>query len=125
MEEIRQEFLNEAISSLKILQKDLQNLPANFVTDSFLYELFRRIHTIKGTSQTFDFKYSGTLAHEIENLLQTLREKKINQTEAVSFVIKEGIKVLLEALQNEPLLKLPAQGEDFIAKIRRLIPRSE
>ena len=68
MEELRQEFLNASVANLATLQNEL--LTADFFPDPFLHKLFRRLHTIKGTAQTFDFKISGNLAHEIENVLQ-------------------------------------------------------
>lgn len=67
MENFRQQFLLESTKKLKILQNSLKD--KKFFDDLERSEVFRTLHTIKGTAQTFDFAVSSRLAHELENLL--------------------------------------------------------
>ena len=123
MDELRQDFLNTSVSNLAALQKEL--LTADFFSNPFLQKLFRQLHTIKGTAQTFDFKISGNLAHEIENVLQALRENKLERTNEVSSTVKEGIQLLRETLENEQTNNLAICPEYFIEKVRTLIPNAK
>ena len=70
MGELRQEFLKQTISNLNTLQKEILGKPT--LSDDFLRRFFRQLHTIKGTSNTFNLNHLAYLAHEIENLLQAV-----------------------------------------------------
>ncbi len=64
MNNLQQDFLLGSISDLEILSA---NLEGENLREEFLREVFRKIHTIKGTAQTFGFVNSARLAHELEN----------------------------------------------------------
>jgi two-component system chemotaxis sensor kinase CheA len=121
MDELRQEFLTEAILSLKNLQAKLRT---EEISGNLEREIFRAFHTLKGTSQTFNFNVSGKLAHEIENLLQAKRDNQISANDAFTSLLKEGINLLLETFQRAQDKKEVAFPDDFAEKLRALIPNS-
>lgn len=117
-QELRQEFLAETIENLTNLQKDLQNLEAETLSEDFLRHFFRRLHSVKGTAQTFGFGNLSRHAHEIENLLQAINVNKIAQSEETTLVIEESLTHLLEFCRDAKYL-IPSGFSD---KISRMIP---
>ncbi len=97
MEEFRQHFLSESVKNLEALISDLQN--ADAFSDTEKRELFRALHTIKGSSQTFGFVSASHLTHELESILSAKSEEIfINKNFKNLFV--EGIALLIKSLQE-------------------------
>lgn len=67
MEDFHQQFSSDAVKTLKNLQNNFQS--AEEFSDSERREVFRTLHTIKGTAQTFGFSAASRLAHELEIVL--------------------------------------------------------
>jgi chemotaxis protein histidine kinase CheA len=104
MDKFREEFLKETASTLKTLQTKLKG-PAAF--EDYSTEFAHRLHTLKGSSMTFNLPIPGRFIHEIENLIQAQREGKIAHTEWIKDVLEESFEILLnlfrQASENEEL----------------------
>jgi chemotaxis protein histidine kinase CheA len=104
MDTFREEFLKETASTLKTLQTKLKS-PAAF--EEYSTEFAHRLHTLKGSSMTFNLPIPGRFIHEIENLIQAQREGKIAHTEWIKDVLEESFETLLnlfrQASENEEL----------------------
>lgn len=102
MEKFRQQFLLDSAKKLKNLQNSLKD--KDFLADLEKREIFRTLHTIKGSAQTFEFDSSSRLAHELENILanQHLLGEKFNP------LFTEGIGWLLDSFEQENF-KIPNQ----------------
>jgi len=113
MKDIHRQFLLDSIKKLKNLQINLQK--AESFSDPERREVFRTLHTIKGTAQTFGFASSSRLAHELESLLSAgqIITNKIFQS-----LFTEGIKFLISSFEQKDF-EFPAQ---FAEKIHRAIP---
>ena len=118
MEELRREFLAEAVVNLENLQNKLHN---GEVSEEFERQLFRTFHTLKGTSQTFNLNILGKLAHEIENLLQAKRENQISEENFIKF-LKEGVELLFETFRRAQEKKEVVFPDNFVDKIRKFLP---
>jgi chemotaxis protein histidine kinase CheA len=119
MEDLRQEFLAEAIANL---EKLLARLQSEGISEELEREVFRALHTLKGTSQTFNLNLQGKFAHEIENLLQAKRENQISQNQDFAPLLKEGIALLLETFRRANEKREVVFPNDFIEKLRGAIP---
>lgn len=117
-QELQQEFLAETTENLTNLQKDLQNLETETLSEDYLRHFFRRIHSIKGTAQTFGLSNLSRTAHEIENLLQAISLNRISQSEETTLIIEESLTHLLKLCADD---KQPIPS-GFSDKINRLIP---
>ncbi len=117
MEDLRRHFSSESIEKLKSLSEDLQN--ADAFSDLKRRELFRALHTIKGSSQTFGFESSSRVAHKLESLL-SVRSKEIFTNENDKNLFVEGIELLIKSLQEKHLV-IPAS---FTKKIDAVIADS-
>jgi len=57
-------------------------------------DLFRAIHTIKGSAGFLGLTSIGTLTHAMESLLDSLREDRLQMTEPISEALIEGTDIL-------------------------------
>lgn len=108
MDDLLSEFLTETSESLATLDIELVNLEQNPNDTSILSNIFRLVHTIKGTCGFLGLPRLETLAHSGENVLGKVRDGELTVTaEAVTLIlgsidrIKE-ILAYLEANETEP-----------------------
>lgn len=121
---IRQEFLTQTISCLETLKEEFLNNLKLPLPEEFLRQFFRQLHTIKGTSKTFDLNELALLAHEIENLLQSLQSNQILLDSNSSSIIQEGFENLLGVTKSYQAGQPIAISPEFVKKLRELIPNS-
>lgn len=118
MKELHDYFSVESIKKLRTLSKDLQS--AETLSDELRSELFRTLHTVKGSSQTFGFATSSRLAHELENLFSAAKSKEISANKIVKNLFVEGINLLVDSLKQKNF-EIPAA---FVEKIHAIVPDS-
>jgi two-component system, chemotaxis family, sensor kinase CheA len=122
MDELTREFLIESQEGLDRMERCLTELETHPGDAALLAEVFRSVHTIKGTTGFLGFKRLETLAHAGENLLGLLRDGKLEATAPVI----TGLLQLLDGLRS--ILKLVeaegGEGEqddaDLIACLEQL-----
>ena len=79
MEDIRRQFQASSIEFLNKTSAELKN--SDSVSKELMQSLFRRIHTIKGSAQTFGLNNTSVLAHDVENILELFRQIHESETE--------------------------------------------
>ena len=77
MDELTREFLIESQEGLDRMERCLTELEERPRDTALLAEIFRSVHTIKGTTGFLGFKRLEKLAHAGENLLGLLRDGKL------------------------------------------------
>ncbi|HKF48204.1 MAG TPA: chemotaxis protein CheW [Terracidiphilus sp.] len=107
MDELTREFLIESQEGLDRMERCLTQLESTPDDAGLLAEIFRAVHTIKGTTGFLGFKRLEKLAHAGENLLGQLRDGKLAATpEIITCQLQ-----LLDVLRS--ILKLiEEQGEE-------------
>lgn len=90
-EEIRDIFIEEATDIIEKLDIDIINFEEDPGEKSLLNELFRGVHTLKGSANSFGFSRLGEFVHHFEDVLDHYRN-----TEDV--VDKESIDLFLSAV---------------------------
>lgn len=83
MDELTREFLIESQEGLDCMERCLTELEERPDDTALLAEIFRAVHTMKGTTGFLGFKRLEKLAHAGENLLGLLREEKLQATAPV------------------------------------------
>lgn len=83
----------------------LENESGNCYSEETINEIFRIMHTIKGSSAMMSYEYISKLAHSIEDLFYFLREEKPKDVDYESLsdlILKcvDFIKVELEKIKN-------------------------
>ncbi len=96
MDELTREFLIESQEGLDRMERCLTELEERPADAALLADIFRSVHTIKGTTGFLGFKRLERLAHAGENLLGMLREGKL----AANPPIVTGLLQLLDALRS-------------------------
>ncbi|MDR6552798.1 chemotaxis protein CheA [Paenibacillus qinlingensis] len=70
-------FIDESKEHLQSLNENLLNLESNPKDISIVHNIFRSAHTLKGMSATMGFEDIAALTHEMENVLDLVRNSKI------------------------------------------------
>src|SRR5437588_12319912 len=61
-------------------------------------QIFRRVHTLKGSAGSFGFKAANRIAHEFESVLDGLRLGRVQLTESVLDIFDDAVDAILAAL---------------------------
>jgi len=118
MDELTREFLIESQEGLDRMERCLTDLEERPGDTALLGEIFRSVHTIKGTTGFLGFKRLEKLAHAGENLLGLLRDGKLSASTPVITALLQ----LLDGLRN--ILKtIEADGNEGESEDGALIAR--
>ncbi|OAS21712.1 chemotaxis protein CheA [Paenibacillus oryzisoli] len=71
-------FIDESKEHLQSLNENLLNLESNPKDISIVHNIFRSAHTLKGMSATMGFEDIAALTHDMENVLDLVRNSKID-----------------------------------------------
>lgn len=87
-------YIDGSRENLDTMDKMLLNLEQNPANLDAVEEIFRAAHTLKGMSATMGFEKIAHLTHEMENILDKLRNQEIPVTTEVVDIIFETFDVL-------------------------------
>ena len=129
MDELTREFLIESQEGLDRMERCLTDLEERPQDAGLIGDIFRSVHTIKGTTGFLGFKRLEKLAHAGENLLGLLRENKLTANrELITGLLQllDGLRSILKTVEAKDTegegddaaligcleeLQLPAQAE--------------
>jgi chemotaxis protein histidine kinase CheA len=103
MDELLREFLTETSEGISVLDVELVKLERTPDDPSLLGNIFRLVHTIKGTCGFLGLPRLERLAHAAETVLGKIRDGELAATpEAVTLILEslDGIKAILAALES-------------------------
>src|ERR1035437_2263723 len=112
MDELTREFLIESQEGLDRMERCLTDLEEWPQDASLIGDIFRSVHTIKGTTGFLGFKRLEKLAHAGENLLGLLREGKLAADRAVItglLQLLDGLRSILKTIEADGT---EGEGED-------------
>src|SRR5271165_2470501 len=119
MEEIVKEFLAESAEGLDGLERDLVELEHDPTSSQLLAEIFRAVHTIKGSSGMLGYPKLESVAHAGEGLLGALRDGKL----ALNPELTSGLLAMVDALRAllRAIERTGSQGpEDYSGVVHSL-----
>ncbi len=114
MDDLLREFLTETNEGLAILDNELVKLEQNPNDPSLLGNIFRTVHTIKGTCGFLGLPRLEKVAHASENVLGKFRDGVLPVTPySVTLILAslDRIKMLLAALEQNGVEPEGADGE--------------
>jgi len=122
MDDLLSEFLTETTENLSVLDLELVKLEQNPNDPALLSNIFRLVHTIKGTCGFLGLPRLESVAHAAENVLGKIRDNELAVSpEAISLILEsldcvKTIMAALEATESEPA------GDDsaLIGRLNRL-----
>ena len=111
MDDLTREFLLESQEGLDRMERCLTDLEARPGDTELLADIFRSVHTIKGTTGFLGFSRLEALSHAGENLLGLLRDGKL----AANPAIISGLLALMDMLRGvlHSIETTAAEGENL------------
>ncbi len=129
-EQLRELFVEEAGESLRDFEQALLLLESLPDDPDLVGKLFRNVHTLKGNSRILGFVSIERFAHDLENLLDSLRRSELIVNEQVADVLLRCLDVLKElvaevaggAAHNADAYRVASEG---VAKVVAQLAASE
>ena len=126
MDELLRDFLTETGESLDLVDAELVRFEQEPNNGQILGNIFRLVHTIKGTCGFLGLPRLETLAHAAENLIGKFRDGMPVTAEAVTLTLStiDRIKTILDGLAANAQEPAGDDG-DLIAQLDRLARRDD
>jgi len=98
----REMFLEEAVELFESADNVLLEAENNgTLTDDEMGQLFRDVHTLKGSGASVELAYFAEFTHDVENLMDKLRSHKIEYQPEMAGTLIDGLDVMKEILDLE------------------------
>ena len=98
----REMFLEEASELFESADNVLLEAENNgTLTDDEMGQLFRDVHTLKGSGASVELAYFAEFTHDVENLMDKLRSHKIEFIPEMAETLLDGLDVMKEILDLE------------------------
>ncbi|BDQ32490.1 chemotaxis protein CheA [Pseudodesulfovibrio portus] len=118
----RQIFKEEAYDLLRELEGALLELEEAPDDSDLINQIFRALHTIKGSGSMFGFDEIAGFTHELETVFDQVRNGEVQSTPvlcSLSLQARDQISVMLDAEAGEPLD--PDNREDILDGLRAFV----
>lgn len=93
-------FLDESREHLQAVNDHLLVLEKNPSEVSLVNEIFRSAHTLKGMAATMQFEDIASLTHQMENVLDLIRNEKLSVTTEVIDITFEAVESLEKMVED-------------------------
>ena len=95
-----EEFLIESFDNIANCTNQLTTLEKEPNNDELLNNIYREIHTLKGSASFLGYEKVSDVAHINESLLDGIREKKFKLNQDITDVLLEGFDLCSSCLQS-------------------------
>lgn len=116
------DFISETQDLLQEMETSVLRLEENRNDIELVNDIFRSIHTIKGSSEYLGMANIAEVAHKLENLLDLIRQKK-RQTDGkiiqLLMDVRDRIGLLLKEVETKPAEETVV--EDLVSEIESLL----
>lgn len=122
-EQIREIFIEEASEIIEKLDIDIVDLEADPGNKELLGELFRGVHTLKGSANSFGFTRLGEFVHHFEDVLDHFRSSEDEITKEHIDLFLKAVMIIKEvmSLEVEEIPGLPAGFDDVSQGIQAIL----
>ncbi|HET9717180.1 MAG TPA: chemotaxis protein CheW [Pseudolabrys sp.] len=124
MDDLLREFVTETHESLDVVDVELVRFEQDPNNARILDNIFRLVHTIKGTCGFLGLPRLEALTHAAETLMGKFRDGAPASSEAVSLILAtiDRIKIILESLETEQR-EPDGADTDLISSLERMLER--
>jgi two-component system, chemotaxis family, sensor kinase CheA len=124
MDELLREFVTETNESLDVVDVELVRFEQDPNNAKILDNVFRLVHTIKGTCGFLGLPRLEALAHAAETLMGKFRDGVPATSEAVTLILAtiDRIKQILESLEREQR-EPEGADDDLVSDLERMVER--
>lgn len=125
MNELLQGFKDEALQLIEKLDGILIELEKRPPCDDDVQELFRIMHTVKGSAAMFNYTKASALAHKLEDVYDLVRDSKIELSSEIISLTFKGSDLIKELLKNNDLLSTEEDLTELNNDIQKFLPNEE
>lgn len=128
MQEILDEFLQEAEETLENLDQELIELENDPTNKELLNQIFRGIHTLKGGAGFLGLESVINLAHIIESIFDKLRNDEMRLDSTKMDLILEGMDIIknaIETLKSDNEIPDTEDIRDILDRLQALLDGKE
>jgi two-component system, chemotaxis family, sensor kinase CheA len=111
-------FIEESKEHLQTINDELLKLEIEPENITYINEIFRSAHTIKGMAGSMGFDDLATLTHQMENVLDILRQSKLSITPEIMDIIFQCVDIIEKMVEDiEAGGTGKADVKDIVAKL--------
>jgi two-component system chemotaxis sensor kinase CheA len=116
-------FVEEALDLINQLEEKMLQLESDPTDTTMIDQVFRIMHTLKGNSNMFGYRYLAEITHELENIYDNIRSKKINNSR---IILENTLKCVdhFRNLINDPELgnqEVQSQHNAILEEIKNIL----
>ncbi|WP_151073595.1 chemotaxis protein CheA [Borreliella turdi] len=100
IDKFKNSFKEESIENISDIEQALLNLEVSSDQDT-INSIFRNLHTIKGSSGMFGFNFTASLVHEIETVLDVVKDGKAAFNQAVIDATLMSVDFIRELIEGD------------------------
>lgn len=100
-EKLKQIFIEEANDIIEKMDIDILNYEESPSDKALLNEIFRGVHTLKGSANAFNFSRLGEFVHHFEDVLDFFRSSDITPSASHVDLFLESVNLIKETLEFE------------------------
>ena len=120
-------FFTESLEGLNQVEHALLDIEQQGHQQDVMDAIFRHVHSLKGSAGSLGFAVIAELAHEMESVLDRMRQGALTATAEITNLLLRGVDTLrnwiLAAEAKEPMVA--AAGSGLIAELQLLMQRAE
>nr|WP_306268148.1 ATP-binding protein [Pararhizobium sp. IMCC3301] len=127
MDDLIAEFLTESNESLDMIDAGLVKFEHNPDNAELLHNIFRLVHTLKGTCGFLDLPRLEALSHAAETLMEGLRDDMPPAADLVTLILKsvDRIKLLLAQIEASDGTEPAGDDSTLIAELEHRAGRND
>jgi two-component system chemotaxis sensor kinase CheA len=100
-ERLKEIFIEEASEIIEKLDTEILNFEESPTDKTILNELFRGVHTLKGSANSFGFTRLGTFVHKFEDALDYFRSNDVEITHETIDLFLESVDLVKAVMEYE------------------------
>lgn len=120
MEKAHEKFLHEAGELMDALEKAVLQLDKERHDASQVEEVFRVMHTFKGTAKMFGFDRVGEFTHHLENIFDDVRRGRIELTDEILEITLSSVDYLRMLLDTRESDHYSDQHDKIMLAVKRM-----
>jgi two-component system, chemotaxis family, sensor kinase CheA len=127
MDELKGIFIEEATEIIEKLDIDIINFEEDPSDKELLNELFRGVHTLKGSANSFGFSNLGGFVHHFEDVLDYYRSSDEEVTASSIDLFLEAVDIIKEVMWKEVdgINETPSNYNKCLDGIKEILNRSD
>ncbi|WKC80862.1 chemotaxis protein CheA [Borreliella tanukii] len=126
IDKFKNSFKEESIENISDIEQALLNLEVSSDQD-IINSIFRNLHTIKGSSGMFGFNFTASLVHEIETVLDVVKDGGATFNQAAidaTLMSVDFIRELIEGDEAIPEIDFDKRKQFLVSELKKVLETS-